>query len=326
MRLHASRTRTTLSGLLTAGLMTVAAPVSAAEPAPVTQLRPAHLDRGADEALPHLDGSTIVDGDLRIPVRAGWFRLLGRSGDAYVVRASNPGGTAHVRIVRVRTDGSARVLGRGSRLYDGILSDEGDRVVAAWPARRGDTRVRVLDARTGRLVLSRLFGGDVAVLDAAGHRVLLGGSGPARTLWWDTERDRAQRVLGRTGYVADIRADRFATFTRPAELGGCSVVRSLSTPREVLWRSCRERVQAFAPGGRRLATFPIDLTGAAADVHVRRIHGGDLAHYRTGFFGRVRWETGSRLLLDTTRRGASAVVRCRLADCERASDVVAVEY
>ncbi|WP_180933751.1 hypothetical protein [Nocardioides ungokensis] len=49
-------------------LVGTAAPASAV---PVTVLRPADLPRGPDVAIPHLEGRTVVDGSVRVRIRAG---------------------------------------------------------------------------------------------------------------------------------------------------------------------------------------------------------------------------------------------------------------
>ena len=50
---------------------------------------PRNLPRGADVSIPHLEGKTIVDGAIRVRVKAPTLRLLGKSGASYVVGTAN---------------------------------------------------------------------------------------------------------------------------------------------------------------------------------------------------------------------------------------------
>jgi hypothetical protein len=56
-----------------------------------------------------------------------------------------------------------------------------------------------------------------------------------------------------------------------------------------------------------------------SDVWLRETSGPALAHYSARWFGIVDWESDESLLLDTYGRKKAAVVRCVVADCERAS-------
>jgi hypothetical protein len=112
-----------------------------------------------------------------------------------------------------------------------------------------------------------------------------------------------------------------ATYTGDPYDGGCSVLRTLSEPREVLTRSCSERVHAVAPSGRRVATVHILSDGLGPrQVNVRGDHGRLRARYQVaGWFGQVEFETNKALLLESTGRHKQALVRCDGADCERAT-------
>ena len=182
----------------------------------------------------------------------------------------------------------------------------------------------VRDATTGDRVARHTFGAGASVLDADEGRVVVGQTGPARTLSWHVDRDRVTRISDRTGYAADISADRLAVFTAPLYDGGCSVLTRLSAPRRATWRSCERAVLASTrrpsdaddehPHGRPAGP------GRGADRPGRRV-----AAYRSGdSFGVLGWEDARTALVTVyDRRGRSALVRCHLADCERASDVVA---
>ena len=98
------------------------------------------------------------------------------------------------------------------------------------------------------------------------------------------------------------RADRLGTFTDDPYLDGCTVLRRLSAPGEVLSRSCDERAAAVSPSGRRIATIHILSDGLGPrEVSVRRDTGRQLGDYRVaGWFGRI----------DFAYRSASMVPRC----------------
>jgi hypothetical protein len=315
--------KTTLAAvaLTTAALLLGSAAPAAA--VPETELRPARLERGEDVKLPHLEGKTIVDGDVRVEVRAPRLRLLGKSGDDYVVGASNRSGGGDFRVLRVTAEGERSVLLRGIPIWELVLSGDGSQIGFASVRGPESTRVRAWDATDGDLEADRRFRGSNTLLDFDEERMVLGGWGPNRTFWWHTRTDRTRRIAGRPGHAADIGADRVATYTRDPYRNGCTVVTSLSNPDERLWRSCDERVATFSPNGRRMTTISLLADGLGpVDIWLRRSGGRLLAHYTTpGWFGAQEWETNRALLLDTVGRTKQAVVRCEIADCERASDL-----
>ncbi|NYD42372.1 hypothetical protein [Nocardioides panaciterrulae] len=311
----AAASATLLPALVVGLVLGLAAPAAAV---PDTRLRPGALERGPDVTIPHIEGTTVVDGDTRIRVPAGQVRLLGTSGPAYVVGASDSSGTDHFRVLRLTASGGRTVVLRGVPIWDTWLSGDGARL--AWADQgRHRTGIRVWDSRDGRLEAHRRFLGAVNILDFAGTRMVLGGWGPDRTFWWNTGTDGTRRIAQRPGYAAKISADRVATYDRDPYDGGCSVVSTLRG-RDRVWRSCDERVQVFSPRHGRMATIPILADGLGArDTWVRAAGGRLLAHYSARYFGLLTWETEKALLLDTNGARKAATVRCVVADCERAS-------
>lgn len=310
------------TALLTLAVVCASPAVAAAPDAPTVELKPGSIERGDDIAGPHVEGRTVVDGSLRITL--GWpdVSLLGTSGKAYVVLVSEEDGSGP-KVLRVRPDDSYRVLARGRSTWDMVVSDDGDHLLSVPSVSADRTVVRVFDARTGDLVRERTFPGSVSVLDAHDGRAVLGSWGPDRTFWWDFVADSTRRISNRPGYAADIAADRVASYTGDPYLDGCSVLTRLNRPAGVLWRSCGERVHAFTEDGRRIATVHILSDGLGPDVvNVRRAHHGALlVRYTAEWFGDVRWERDTALLLDTNGRTKAATVRCDVASCERASDL-----
>jgi len=300
-------------------LLGAVAPTAAA--VPETELRPADLDRGPDVAIPPLEGRTIVDDEVRIPVRAGQVVLLGRSESSgeYVVGTSNRTGDARFRVFRVDAEGDRTPLLRGVPVWGMVLSQDGTQLgLATSTAER--TRMRVWSAQDGSKQATRRFPGSVSILDFDEERMVLGSWNPDRTFWWHPRTDGTKRIADRAGYAADIRARRVATYTEDPYLDGCTVVTTLA-PQKRLWRSCEERVATFSPDGARMATVDILADGVGpGDVWLRRDGGRLLAHYSTaGWFGALEWETRKALLLDTVGARRAATVRCVVAHCERAS-------
>jgi hypothetical protein len=289
--------------------------------ATVTTLRLGDLPRGEGPAKPRVLGTTILDGDSAVAVDADEVQLLGVSGEEYVVATWTDGRSA---VERVAADGSRRtVLDRVPSSV--VLSRDGSRLVTTRAPRLRRTAMAVLDAGTGDVLLRRTFGGGAGLLDADGGTVVVGQETPARTWSWETGSDTVTRLADRYGYEADIAADRLAVLTAPTWKGGCSVLSSLSAPGRVRWRSCDHAVLAVSPDGRRVITTAIYIDGPLGPVDVRTDRGRRVATYRSAnSLGVVGWEDERTVLLTIgDRRGRSALVRCRAAECERASRIVA---
>ncbi|MBB6628177.1 hypothetical protein H5V45_12680 [Nocardioides sp. KIGAM211] len=283
-------------------------------------VRPATLDRGAGPKVPQVLGTTILDRGTKITTRAQEVQLYGVSDGAYVIGVWGRNGSS--RVERVTKDGERTTILQGIR-GDILLSTDGRQLFEGVVPRVGTTRVTVLDAVTGERVARRTFDGYVRVLDADEDRAVLGGTGPARTFWWNNQSDLTSRISKREGYVADIRADRVGTFSRTAEGSvGSSFVTSLAKPRTTLWRSSQQAVLAIAPSGRRLLTTYLNTDGPIGQLEVHGATGRKLVTYRTpGFFDAAAWETNQALLLTVQERDGSGVtlVRAQGTDLERAS-------
>jgi hypothetical protein len=315
-RLTAAALALPLLALTTAGL---ASPTATAASAATTVIKPGALPRGEAPQVPYLDAGTIVDGDVRVEAPAG-ARLLGATGDDYLVLVPEPDGSGSVELVH--RDGSHEQVRGTPTDSELMLSTDGTRLVR-WRLSKVDgawtTRIAVHDSRTGDRTARRDFAGIVQVLDADEGRMVLSRWNKPRTFWWNADSFATARISEQVGYAADIRADRVATYTGDPYEGGCSVLRTLSSPRDVLSRSCTERVTAISPSGRRVATIHILADGLGPhEVTVRRDHGRRLARYEVdGWFGRVMFETNRNLLLEAAGRRKMALVRCDGATCER---------
>lgn len=283
-------------------------------------LSPGALPAGPHPAGPHIDGRVLHDDSVRISFDADRVGYLGMSDDRYVVRLSSADGS-DARIIWARADGREReITSNRDASAEPLLSDDGKHLISAPFMSRSETTVRVRSARTGRILVTRTFPGTVSVLDAADGRAVLGSWSPNRTFWWTYGgTDDTAPINRRTGYFASISANRVASYTRDPYQGGCSVLTSLTG--NGLSRSCSERVVDVSPDGRRVAAIGILSDGIGPSrVTVRRATGDRLDRYDAPyFFGSIRWESNTALLMDTYDQRRWATVRCDLQDCERAS-------
>lgn len=303
----------------------VAGPAATAAPA-TTEIKPGSLPRGEDVTIPHLEGKTVVDGDVRIRVRGAIVRLVGKSGATYVVQTIDREGTVS-RLLRLRADGGRTVIASGDEadLVEPRLSADGKRVVASIEKGRRTT-VRLWTVSTGSLVVKRTFRGYPRVLDALGDTVLLGVWGRG-TLSWDIDTGTVVRLTKRVGGAASLADDRLATYTTDPYEGGCTVVSRVSDPSDDLWKSCVERVESFAPGGRRMVTVHILSDGIGPNqATVRTVRGELVARYKVdGWFGALTFETPRALLLETHGKRKATTARCVKAACQRAEALKRVQ-
>lgn len=310
------RLRALAAALVVSGALLVP---STAGAVPTTELDPADLPRGADIAVPHVDGTTFVDGDRRVTIDAGRLTLVGRSGRAFILGTSKHNGLGPYRILRLRPDDSTRTLLRASP-WSVSLSEDGRRLVHEATGSRRSSTISVRSARTGTLVAERGFPDYPDVLGMQGRRVLLS-TWERGVSWWDTRSGRTVLVTTRPGSRADPGHDLLATYTGDPYLDGCTVLSRLSRPGRVLWRSCTERVDEFGPDGRSMATIHILSDGVGPGrITLRSVRGTLRARYDAAqWFGAVRWEDPDTVLLDTNGT-QYATVRCRLTACENATD------
>ena len=309
-----------------AALAVIHAVSPTASGAPAT-LDPETLPRGADVAIPHLLGDTIVDGALRLRVPVSVEEVLGKSGADYIVGTDAKRGR-DMQILRVAVDGSVTTLVRRARHWLTQVSDDGERLVTTriWRKR---TAV-ILRSSSGVPLGSRTFRGRVTALDIDGSRVLLDRTrnDESVTLMWMSDANTVAPVSRLQGYLADLSADVMASYTKTPYLGGCSVVSRISTGLQ-LWKSCEEEVHVFNADGSRLATQPllIDPEADQGRVRVRSLGGEALADYTVelpGWFGDLQFESSTALLLETAGDDAFTTIRCTDAGCERASELVSL--
>ena len=291
--------------------------------APTIKVRPANLAQGQVPQVPYLFRGSLVHGDVHVRLPSASY-LLAPSGRAYLVGVRREA-TGEYDVLRVQRDGSRRNIltltwrDQVTAASDGTLLFR-SRSIGQSPDFR--TVINVHDSVTGKRISRRVFRHDVRVLDAKRNRVLLSKSAPTpRTVWWNHKTNTTRKIADQRGYFADVRVDRLATMTDDPYDGGCSVLRRLSAPARKLLRSCKERVEAVAPNGRRVATVDILSDGRGpGTVTVRGYHGRQQARYdAAGWFLRPVFETNRTLLMEANGRYKSAVIRCEAGACERAS-------
>jgi hypothetical protein len=306
-----------------AGLTALVVTATASAATPTTEIKPGALPRGADMAIPHLEDKTVVDGDVRIRVRGAVVRLLGKSGASYVVSTLNRRGTSG-RLLRYAADGGRTLLAEGD-VFGARLSSDGLRVVAS-DYRGEDTVLQVRSVATGHVEAERRFRRFPNVLDALGDRVLLGAWGRG-TLSWDLSTGSVVRLTKRVGGAASLKDDLLSSYTTDPYNGGCMVVSRISETGDDLWKSCQERVESFAPGGRRMVTVHILSDGIGPnEASVRTVNGRLVGRYTVqGWFGALTFETSRALLLETNGKRQATTVRCVRDDCERAADLEPVQ-
>ncbi|MXG88000.1 hypothetical protein [Nocardioides flavescens] len=301
------------------------ASTSALAAAPTT-VDPKTLPEGPAPAVAHLEGqrlNVLVDGALRVPLRAQAVLLLGESGTGHVVGLSKR--TGATSLVRVEADGSKLELSDGDP-WSSVLSSDGTRVVS-YEWKRGRSVLSVLDATTGAVTARRVFRSFVTPLDVTGDRVVLGGwdRRTRGTLAWDLTTGDLTRLSDRIAYRADAQHDLLVSYTRDPYDEGCTVVSRLSDPGAKLWRSCDSTVSDISTDGTHLATYDILSDGIGPNqVQVRTVTGAVTGTYRVahrGYFGALEFEDGDTLLAEASSRRATATVRCTDAVCERATPV-----
>ena len=280
------------------------------------------LARGPAVAVPHVEGATVVDGDLRIQVDAEFLRYVGKSGSSYVVEAGDQA-SGPSRIVRVAADGTVTRLARwyGSSPH---LADDGQRLVTTRHRRDATSTIKVRSATSGAPIAQRTFRGYVTALDVAGDRVLLGGN--KRTMLWHADVDTVDVLSRDGGYDGDLGADVVAGFdpSTATDEGACTRIRSVSTG-HVITTMCDDLVLEFNADASRMVTTGRYLDGPIGVVRVRTIDGRVLARYHATKERNIadfRWETTTALLLEVLGNRRSGTVRCTGSSCELAGQTL----
>ncbi|WP_426244062.1 hypothetical protein [Nocardioides sp. LHG3406-4] len=243
--------RTKLAAIaVAASAALVAAPAFAG--VPTTDLDPATLGRGADVAIPHLEGKTFVDGDLRVPLGGRYAWLLGASGGGHLV-AVNAMSTA---VRRIDAAGNVSTVVKTPTAASVHLSENGRRIVVTGVTGGKAQPRTIYSATTGEPLRRRTFSGYPTTLGMTGAKVLLS-DWKRGTYWWASGSGRLTTVSKRPAGYADLGNDLFASYTADPYQGGCTVLSRISRPGRTIWRSCKERVESISPDERLIATVDI---------------------------------------------------------------------
>ena len=310
----------------TTALLAVAAPLLAAAPAPAAEtiaIKPASLPRGPDVSGPHLEGTTIVDGDVSVKVKRPNVLLYGKWHDQYVAATGNSQWD-DVRLVRITAAGKVTLLREFIDPFNAVLDADADQIAYSYGGNTQKPTLAAYDLSLDEEVSVHGFNALPNLL-AFDDGLIVASFGPprARTITWNTVTNDIVKVNAKQGNYASVAHDLLGYFSKDPQRGGCQVLAHLGGPGDVLWTSCDERIDAVSPDGKRIATIPLQTDGLGSrDVIVRKANGTQVAHYTVGFFfGRVWWETGTKLLMDANGKSQAATVRCKVADCNRASDL-----
>ena len=323
--LRSRRAAAVLAALATATALaaSVLAPAQAA--APTVELQPDKLTRGADIAVPHIEDGDFVDGARRIELPGTVARVIGRSGDSWLVGTNNVDRKRNRRVVRVAPDGSVTDVLRNVDPSTVILSADGSTLAWQRFVNRGRKVITYAgSAADGTVLGSKGPARNVTLLDVDAERVVLSSEG--RTFTWTYGTGGTRTIVKKTGGMASLQHDLLMVYTKDPYLGGCTRLVELSRPRVKRFASCRERVGAISPDGTQMLTMHILTDGVGpGELKLRTIRGSKLATYTTNWFAGWEWESPGTLLLDVNGKRRSATVRCTLGECESATDPVKVK-
>jgi hypothetical protein len=317
------RTMTTaLLAVLAAGTA-LALPAQAA--APTVDLQPQQLARGADVAVPHIEDGDFVDGDRRVELPGTVARVIGRSGESWLVGTSNVDRNRNRRVVRVDADGTVTDVLRNIDTGSVIISADGSTLAWQRYVSRGRKVITyAASAADGTVLGSRGPARSTSLLDVDATRLVL--SAGDRVFEWEPTSGRTRTVVKKMAGMASIEHDLLTVYTKDPYLGGCTQLVRLSKPRQKVWTSCKERVAAFSPDGTEVLTFHILTDGLGpSEIHLRETDGTRLASYTTSWFGDWGWEAPGTVLLEVNGKRRSATVRCTLGACDNATDPVKVQ-
>lgn len=316
-----------------AALAVVVAPTGAV--AAVDHPDPTRLVRGVDAKVPYLQDGVLTAGgrSLSVGVRYDGERqvLLGESGKGWLV-ASGRNGVARVHLVR-RGKAPKRVP-KAAEEYNPTrdisvrLSRGGKRLVWTSFDRGGDFGwVRAVS--DGRLLSDLEEESPGRPLDAAGDRVLTEGGDEGG--WWGTVVWRpgqpAEHVTRRRVSGGLLARDLLFVHKGPGLYGPTAI----SAPGTPAWSAAFTPLDLSPDGTRVLGRATARVKGRDV-LQVRRVSDGQILRAWTSGRAKVkgepapareqtaRFETNGKVVLEVTRKGRTALVRCRVVGpCTRAS-------
>jgi hypothetical protein len=316
------RLLTTTTALLALAAPMVTTAASGAAPADV-QIKPGAIKRGPDIAGAHLDGTTIVEGEISIKLKARRAILYGKWDTNYVV-ATGDREWGNVKLWRVAASGAKKKLAEFIDPFNTVLDPDGGQVAYSYGDATQKPTIAVYDLQQDDEVAVNAFASLPQLLDFdEGLVVASFFDFKVKTITWDTVSDETLKLNKKVSNFASVVHNLLGFYSKDPFLGGCQVLTHLDDVTDVIWTNCKERIDAVSPDGKRVATIPLLSDGIGpADVMVRKRGGAPLAHYSiAGWFGRIWWETPTKLLMESNGKTQSAVVRCKVAVCNRATDL-----
>ena len=311
----------------TTALLALAAPLLAAAPSsaatPDVAIKPGTIKRGPDVSGAHLEGKTIVDGDVRVTLKAPRVVLYGKSNDVYVA-ATGDKEWGNVRLWQVTASGATKQLAKFIDPFNTLLDADGAQVAYSYGDATSKPTIAVYDLGLKSEVSVNAFASLPTLLDFDEGTVVASFSDfKVKTITWDTVADETVKVNSKYSNFASQAHDLLGFYNKDPYHGGCQVLAHLSDLTHVLWTNCDERIEAVSPDGKRVATIALLADGIGpADVMVRKVGGAPVVHYSiSGYFGRIWWETGTKLLMDANGKTQAATVRCKVDVCNRATDL-----
>jgi hypothetical protein len=312
---------TTTALLALAAPLLVGAPSSAAPPD--IEIKPGALTRGPDIAGAHLDGTTIVDGDVTVKLNARRAMLYGKW-DKYYVAATGDREWGNVKLWRVSPAGVKKLLAELIDPFNTVLDPDDGQIAYSYGDATSKPTIAVYDLTQKEEVAVNAFASLPSLLDFdEGVVVASFFDFKVKTITWDTVADETLKVNRKRANFASVVHNLLGFYSKEPFDGGCQVLTHLDDVTDVIWTSCEERIDAVSPDGKRVATIALLSDGIGpADVMVRKLRGAPVAHYSiNGWFGRIWWETSTKLLMESNGRSQAATVRCKVDVCNRATDL-----
>ncbi|MBZ5734372.1 hypothetical protein K8Z61_07670 [Nocardioides sp. TRM66260-LWL] len=297
--------------------------VDAAPSRPEISLGPRDVPRGADVAWPHIEGSEVVDGDVRLPV-PGTPIAAHRAGDHLVVLTlvakrlqyvSVAPGREPVRLARPADDDTVP-----------LLADDATRLTTlTFSARDGGSTLRLYDTADGTLIGTRRFPRIVLPVDATGTRALLHDPQRGLVQEWDAASGGVRRITTGDLTAASYAADRLALLVGSGRRP-CQQVVALSSPSTVLSRSCGDWVTTgFAPDGRAVQTRIPRAQDGLDRLRVLGPTGRIVGVYRVAARSAgvldLGWLDDGRIIVTVVTRRTVTEVACDAERCERVAPV-----
>lgn len=311
----------------TAALLALAAPLLVTAPsnaAPVdVVIKPGALKRGPDIADAHLEGTTIRDGSVTVKLKAARAMLYGKWNDFYIV-ATGDREWGDVKLWRVSATGVTKRLAKFIDPFNTVLDADAGLVAYSYGESTSRPTIAVYDLEEQAETSVNAFASLPTILDFdEGTVVATFSSFKVKTISWDIVFNETVKLNNKRGNFASVVHDLLGYYSKDPFNGGCQVLTHLDDPADRLWTNCEERIEALSPDGKRVATIALLSDGIGpADVMVRKIGGAPVVHYSiNGFFGRIWWETPTKLLMQSNGRTQSATVRCKVELCNRATDL-----